>query len=266
MTTRPDDRSPERDFPETAFLLSAWSDATRSSGDGTPAELDELDEELLGLLDGTLSGEDAARARRRLTEDPALARAFGELRAALEDVPDLAATPPSELLREVRAAGVPSSRSQDPGIFRRMRELLASPTPALLGAAAATLLVALVLRESTPERGAELRTNPHASASAQQIERITPKEDENLRGDVRFAWGPVAGARSYHVVLVDVAGTTVAELGPTEEASWLLPGAEISQRFGEGAHELHWIVRARREDGSEVSSAPGRFEWSAVTP
>jgi hypothetical protein len=77
---KPDDETqgPERETAEEAFLLQSWSDALPDS------DADDVPEDILGLLDGTLSGPEAAAARERLARDPALARAAGALLAELQ--------------------------------------------------------------------------------------------------------------------------------------------------------------------------------------
>ena len=70
-------------------------------------------------------------------------------------------------------------------------------------------------------------------------------------------------ARSYRIVLMDVTGGAVDELGATEATRLVVPSAQLVRRFGSEARTLHWVVRARLADGSEVSSSPARIHWSA---
>jgi len=249
------DTRPEAEHPEEALLWSAWA-ADLPAGDAV-----ELDEEILGLLDGTSRGEAAMRARRRLAEEPRLARAFGELAAearSLDSMPRVAAPGPRIAeARELVSGGEPTPAR---GPFAFLRELFSSPTPAVLAAAAAVLLVAVVLRAPGPEQRPEVRAN---GAGAGAVEIFAPPADATIHGDVRFQWRSVPGARSYRVVLMDVTGGAIDELGATESTGLRVPAGELAQRFGSDARTLHWVVRARLADGTEVTSSPARIHWSA---
>jgi hypothetical protein len=247
---------PEEEHPEEALLWRTWAEDL-----GDEEEI-ELDEEILGLLDGTSRGEVAARARRRLAADPRLAHAFGELAKearSLGEMPRVAA--PGRRVAEARelvAPGEPAGTR-----FAFLRDLFSSPTPAVLAAAAALLLVTIVLRAPDSGRRPGLRAD---DANAATIETLAPRADATVRGDLHFVWRAVPEARSYRVVLMDVGEGTINELGATEETELFVPAADLSRRFGSDARTLHWVVRARLADGSEQASSPARIHWADSGP
>lgn len=252
--------APEREAPEEALLLSEWA--------AEVPEADELPQEILGLLDGTLTGEEAERARARLAADPSLARAAGELVAAWRD---LSAAPgaevPAALHREALDL-VPVSRRPETrrGFLARLLEWTRIPAaPGFAAAAAVVLLIGFVLmeRERAPLRteAPSLRSTPAPQGA---IALVSPAADARVTGDLAMRWEAVPGAARYRVVLVDAGDGSVAEAGHTEGTELTAPAAELARRFeGDGPHALHWIVRARLLDGTEVSSGPRRVTWSA---
>jgi hypothetical protein len=245
---------PEAEQPDEALLWSAWA------ADLSPDDAPDLDEEILGLLDGTSRGESAARARARLAADPRLARAFGELVEAarsVETVPRVAA--PGRRIAEARELVGEGNEVPRRGRFSFLRDLFSSPTPAVLAAATAVLLVVVVLRAPTPERP-QLRAE---GAAPRTLEVLSPAHDARIRGDVRFAWRPVPEVHTDRIVLMDASGGTIDDLGSTEATRLFVPAADLVERFGGEPRTLHWIVRARLDDGSEIASSPARLDWSA---
>jgi hypothetical protein len=253
---KPDDETqgPERETAEEAFLLQSWSDALPDS------DADDVPEDILGLLDGTLSGPEAAAARERLARDPALAKAAGallaEMRSSAAD-PPAALEPPGALLSEAIERG---SRSSDdrPSLARRFRDLFSgSPWPGLAAGLAGIVVVAVLLRgpfstaPSTTLRGTEV---------ADVVSLLAPREGARLEGDVELRWAPVANAVRYRVVLADLAAGTMRELPQTAEPRLLVPEATLAMLASE-EREIHWTVHVRLRDGAETSSAPGRFFW-----
>lgn len=252
--------APESEAPEEALLLSAWAE-------GLPAA-DEIPEDVLGLLDGTLDEAEAARVRRRLAADPALARAAGDLVASWREISEpLGRDVPERLLREATDL-VPPKAAPDarPGLLSRLLEWTRLPAaPGLAAAAAGVLLIGFVLLERgripAPTEDPPLRSAPTTQGA---IALSTPEADARVTGDVELRWEAVPGAVRYRVVLVSAEDGEVAEAGHTDGTRLTAPAAELSRHFGEdGPRSLHWIVRARLLDGTEISSAPRRITWSA---
>lgn len=248
---------PEAESPEEALLLQAWAA-------GIPDE-EDLPEEVLGLLDGTLAGAEAESARRRLAADPSLARAAGGLLASLRETaanvePREA---PARLFAEV-ADLVPVEPPRARGWRERLGAFLdAARVPALAAAGAAILLVTFVLQERDPA------TPPtpvvRSGDPAPLILTLTsPNADARVRGDLTLTWEPVEGALRYRVVLVESTEGEVLDAGHTEGTSLVTPAGQLAGHFGDAPTlTLYGIVRARLVDGSEVSSPPRRIVWSA---
>jgi hypothetical protein len=252
---------PEAQHPEEALLWRTWAR-------DLPDEEVDVPEEVLALLDGSADAATSARAREAIAADPRLARAVGGLVEELRHVAGPQATGseagvPAALRESVIAAGTPPPPAARDGHSSRrgwFRELFASPTPALVAAAAAVLLVAVVLRSPAPPGPPALRSDEALAAGP---ELVLPAAGATVQGDIVFTWEPVRDARRYRVVLLDVAGGDVEELDATASTRLVVEGEELARRLGPEPRELHWIVRARRGDGTVSSSAPGRFRWSA---
>ncbi len=255
----PDGKSmtpPEAESPEEAALLRAWAEGLE--------EAEELPEEILGLLDGTLSGPEADAVRRRLAEDPSLARAAGSFAASLrETVPGV--TPeeaPPKLFAEA-ADRVPVEEPTGSWAERFRSFLRAARFPAAAAVGAAALLVTFVLqeRQTAPPPVPTLRS---ADPAPLTLALTAPDADARVRGDLTLRWEAVEGALRYRVVLVDSEGGEVFDAGHTETTALTAEGDRLAEHFGaETSRALHGIVRARLLDGSEISSAPRRIVWSA---
>lgn len=248
---------PEAVAPDDAALLEGWAGAIE------PAE--ELPEDVLGLLDGSARGPDADRARRRLVDEPALARAVGDFVASWRGVDPRTVDPgpPGTLITEVLDR-VPASVSHDrPGRFERLVEWArATVTPGLATVAAGVLLVTFVVRDRAPTPPVDaLRTDSVAPAA---LLPISPAAGDAVTGPIDFRWQEVAQAVRYRVVLVDADDGTVIVVGSTEAQELSVPASFLTGRFGSTApRSFHWMVRARLIDGREVSSEPWRLTWSA---
>lgn len=253
---RPQD--PESQHAQEALLLRAWADSLDDS--------EELPEEVLGLLDGTLQGADAERARRLLAEQPDLARAAAQFVDSLRDTEIGAGEEaPGRLLAEALDR-VPAT-SADPaprGLTARLLGWLSGGAAPTLGAvAAAALLVIFVARERTPLPVEEPTLRAVATDTA-SITIVSPEPGTELRGDVTLEWEATSGAVRYRVVIVDLADGGVIDAGRTEETRLVVGNDFLREHLGaDAARSLHWIVRARLIDGTEVSSEPRRLTWNA---
>ncbi len=149
-----------------------------------------------------------------------------------------------------------------PGPISRLADWLGGvTTPGLAAAVAAVLLITFVLRERepTPPTGETLR----ASEVQSPIALRSPEASVELSTDVEFSWEPMAGAVRYRVLLVSLESGDVASVGHTQNTTLLASGTDLSERLGPGTHDVHWIVRARLLDGSEISSEPRRLTWTS---
>ncbi len=262
---RPDGVTPERDAPESeapeeALLLSEWAAGLDAA--------DDIPEEVLALLEGSLDESEAARVRRRLAADPVLARAAGELVSDGREVSEpLGREVPGRLLREATDLVPPSgARNARPGFLARLLEWTRIPAaPGLAAAAAVVLLIGFVFvergRVPAPLPEPVLRSAPVAPEA---IVLTSPPAGARVTGDLEMRWEEVPGAVRYRVVLVSADDGEVADAGHTGETRLIAPGANIARQFGEEEpHALHWIVRAHLLDGTELSSEPRRVTWSS---
>ncbi len=250
----------DREFLNDAILLAAQTAAT--SRGGPEADM-EIPEDVLGILDGTATREDADRAMRLLSEDPALARAFGQLAETIRKVP---AEIEGEGPAPASAAATRSRPEPRPaGILDALRDMFSGPrTPLLAASAAAVLLVTIAIlnSERTSDPAPTYRKAPHGPSV---VSRTSPEDGVTLRGDVLFEWIAAVGATDYRVVLIDPGSGLMLDLGPTAETTLTADGSAIGKVFpGSGTRELLWSVRARKLDGTEASSAPGEFLWESA--
>lgn len=253
---KPDEREhPEREHVEEAFLLQAWSD-------GLPAsDFDEIPEDVLGLLDGSLTGPEADAAREKLSRDPQLAKAARTLLAEMRDAvadPPTPREPPGRLLSDAIELGRDARAPEARTLAQRLGDLFrGSPWPGLAAGLAGVFVVAVLLRG--PFTGAS--TDTLRGAETQEVvELVAPIEGSRLEGDVELRWSSVPDAVRYRVVLAELSTGTLRELPPTRETRVLIPRATL-QALAPKEREIHWTVHVRRRDGSETSSAPGRFVW-----
>jgi hypothetical protein len=270
------DRSDES-LLEEALLLAAGL-AETPPADSADEESPELPEEILGLLDGTASPEEAERARARLADDPRLAREFGRVAsslARLEESP-VSVEAPAELYAEALAlgdrtavreeAGSPAAAGEGTSIWEALRRLFAGARAPLFAAgAAAVLLVTFVVRDSgrhEPASG-EYRAVPETPGP---VERRSPEDGAILSSDTLFEWTEVDGATRYRVILVDPRGGEMLELGPTTGTSLVASGDRLEEAFAGSSREILWTVRALLLDGTETSSSPGELRWEGESP
>lgn len=239
-------RPPEEDHADEALLWRSWAEDSIVDSDV------ELPEDILGLLDGRTQGDAAAAARRRLAEDPRLARAFGELAAMLRDSGDVPAVdPPGPHVVDLMAPALAPPEPK-PRRFDFWRELFRSPAPVAFATMAAVAVVFFALRPPADSPPPTLRGDAAAGVAL-----MRPTADAVATGDVPFTWEPFAGAQSYVLVLLSTEPTGGIRTFPAEGPELTLRAAEL----GNAPATFTWSVRARLADGRELSSAPRTLRW-----
>jgi len=179
-------------------------------------------EDIAGMIDGSLAGDERERAERHLAE-----------------------------CDECREELATCTRVVTSGVTAPVRRF---PWRHLLPLAAGILVVVWLRRPAGPDAVAAASERAAPSAGT-RIGTISPAPSDSVAASaLRFAWHPIVGSEGYHLTVKDASGATLWA-GDVADTTLVLPD---SVRLAAGTPYV-WRVDGQRTDGSTASSAESAF-------